>query len=457
MAGIGFELRRLLEKESLFGLARAYGYAGIISSGPWILSILCVMLIGVLSLGIVLPQALIIQFLVSVTYLIAASLIITGPLQLLFTRFISDRLFEKNAHLVLPNLFGVLLLITLASGGIGVALALTLFDESFFYELLMISSLVVLSNIWIVTIFLSGMKSYHSILAAFAGGYGVAVGAALLLRPFGLSGLLGGFWIGQAALLFIMLYLVVKEYPGRRLVAFDFIRRRQAYYLLALIGFLFNLGIWVDKLVFWFTAATSQSIIGPLRASLIYDLPIFLAYLSIIPGMAVFLVRMETDFVEAYDKFYTSVREGDTLQHIKLYKDDMVLTVKQGIYEIFKVQGLTVVLLFLVAERLLAAIGISIFHVHLFQVDLIGVGLQVLLLALLNVAFYLDLRGTALAITLSFLLINLFASIFSLYLGPAFYGYGFALSTFLTSLLGLFLIDRHLEKLEYETFMLQPF
>ena len=34
MAGIGFELRKLLRKDTLLGLIRAYAYAGVISSGP---------------------------------------------------------------------------------------------------------------------------------------------------------------------------------------------------------------------------------------------------------------------------------------------------------------------------------------------------------------------------------------------------------------------------------------
>jgi len=49
MAGIGFEIRRILEKDTLFSLLEAYGFAGLISSGPWVLSILGVMMIGILS------------------------------------------------------------------------------------------------------------------------------------------------------------------------------------------------------------------------------------------------------------------------------------------------------------------------------------------------------------------------------------------------------------------------
>jgi polysaccharide biosynthesis protein PelG len=455
MAGIGFELRRLLKKESLFGIIRAYGYAGVIGSGPWVLSILCVMLIGVLSIGRVVPQTLVVQYLVSVTYLMAASLVVTGPLQLLFTRFISDRLFEKRQKVVLPNLFGALMLTTLVSGLGGVILSAAVFREAFFYELIMVATFVALSNIWVVVIFLSGMKSYRAVLAVFAGGYGVAVLASFMLYPLGMVGLLGGFLIGQCALLFAMLFLVVRQYPGEKLVAFEFLSRKKSYYSLAATGLIFNLAIWADKVIFWLVPATSQQVIGPLRASIIYDLPIFLAYLSIIPGMSVFLVRMETDFVESYDNFYSAVREGDTLEHIWLYKDGMVLNIKQGIYEIFKVQGLTVVLLFLAAGPLLDAIGMSRLYTHLFRVDLVGIGVQVLLLAILNVAFYLDLRRSALFLTALFLFINVTASWMSIRLGPHYFGFGFALATTLTSLVGLIHLNRKLNGLEYETFMLQ--
>jgi uncharacterized membrane protein len=100
MAGIGFELRKLLQRDSYFALVRAYAYAGLISSGPWVLSILGLVAIGVMSANIVVPNILVSRFQVSVTYLIAASLILTGGVQLGFTRWVSDRLFlaAKRHH-----------------------------------------------------------------------------------------------------------------------------------------------------------------------------------------------------------------------------------------------------------------------------------------------------------------------------------------------------------------------
>ncbi|MFP3740173.1 exopolysaccharide Pel transporter PelG, partial [Burkholderia sp. SIMBA_019] len=91
------------------------------------------------------------------------SLILTGPMQLSFTRFTSDRLFERRDHLVLSNYHAVALLSTGLAGAIGVGCAVWAFPEqSVLYRLLMIAGFVIMSNIWIAAIFLSGMKQYKA-------------------------------------------------------------------------------------------------------------------------------------------------------------------------------------------------------------------------------------------------------------------------------------------------------
>ena len=103
MAGIGFELRKILRRDNLLSLLQAYSYAAVISSGPWILSIVGILIIGILSYSMVVPAILITQFQVSVTYVIAVSLVFTGPFQLAFTRFAADRLFEKKMTWCCPT------------------------------------------------------------------------------------------------------------------------------------------------------------------------------------------------------------------------------------------------------------------------------------------------------------------------------------------------------------------
>ncbi|MDH3771166.1 MAG: exopolysaccharide Pel transporter PelG, partial [Nitrospirota bacterium] len=158
MAGIGFELRKILRKENYWSVFQAYGYAGVISSGPWILSILGLLVIGLSSVSSGALGVQVAQFQISVTYLIATSLILTGFIQSSFTRFVADRLFEKQDQRVLPNFHGVVSLVTMVAAFVGTIGVLLLFPmQSITYRVLMVGSFVVLANVWVGTIFLSGI------------------------------------------------------------------------------------------------------------------------------------------------------------------------------------------------------------------------------------------------------------------------------------------------------------
>ena len=159
MAGIGFELRRMLRKNTLTGLLQAYAYAGVIGSGPWVFSIIGILLVGIFSASVVVPNFLVTQFQTSVTYLVACSLILTGFVQLAFTRFVSDRLFEKKRDLILPNLHGLLLVVVAVSSLLGtLCLFVMLPGLGLIYRLLMLAGFVLMCGVWVLTILLSGMK-----------------------------------------------------------------------------------------------------------------------------------------------------------------------------------------------------------------------------------------------------------------------------------------------------------
>lgn len=457
MAGIGFELRKLLRKRTYTGMLQAYAYAGIISSGPWVLSIVGILLIGVFSIGAVDADASISQFQVTVTYLFLISLILTGLVQLSFTRFVADQIFLKNNDAIMPNFNGLLLLSMSLSLVLALPAAAFLFPEqSALYRLLFAIGLTVMSAIWIATVFLTGMKHYHAIVLIYFLGYATTIGLALMLRRLsGLEGLLLGFVIGHVLLLLGMIWLVYRNYNADRFIAFDIWKPGAMYRSLMASGFLFNLGAWIDKILFWYHPDTGQAVIGPLHASVIYDIPIFLAYLSVIPGMAVFLVRIETDFVEYYVKFYDAVREGATLDYIERMRNHMVYYVRRGLFDIAKIQAIAVLVTLVLGEAILQFLGISTLYLPLLYIDVIGAALQVVMLGILNVLFYLDQRRAVLLLTGLLPVFNLVFTALSLQLGANWFGYGFAFAMLLTVLLGLWVLNRKLENLEYQTFMLQ--
>ena len=457
MAGIGFELRHLLRKNTLTSMLQAYAYAGVIGSGPWVFSIIGILLVGVFSLSVVAPPLLVTQFQTSVTYLVACSLILTGAAQLMFTRFISDRLFLKQDETVLPNLHGLLLLILAVASCVGtLALFLVLPGQSLLYRMLMLAGFALMCVVWMLTVLLSGLKHYKAITALFGVSYALIVVLSLPLRRWGLEGLLSSFVLGNIVLVAGMWVIVLRAFPLRKCwIAFDFMQRSLIFPVLIAVGLLYNLGIWADKFMFWYFPPTSQQIIGGLRASLIYDLPVFLSYLSIIPGMAVFLVRIETDFVEYYDKFFDAVRGGGSLSYIQSMRNEMVYAIQAGLGEIAKVQTLAILVTFVTGPAVLHLLGISQLSLPLLHVQVVGAGLQVGVMAVLNVFFYLDERRTVLLLCVLMVGLNIIFTGISLALGAAFYGYGFCLAMLATLCMGLFLLTRELDRLEYKTFMLQ--
>lgn len=457
MAGIGFELRKLLKKQTYAGLIQAYAFAGVISSGPWVLSIIGIMLIGLFSLGVVFPKVAVAQFQVTVTYLFLTSLILTGFVQLSFTRFVADRTFAKDEAAILPNFNGLMLVAVSISILLALPFVAFLFPEqTVLYRLLFVMGLAIMSAIWIATVFLTGMKHYKAIVLIFFLGYCATVLLALLFRrSLGMEGLLLGFVLGHYLLLMGMVWLVYRHYRSDRIIAFDIWQPRAMFHSLMAAGFLFNLGAWVDKLMFWYYPSTGHPVIGPLNASVIYDFPIFLSYLSVIPGMAIFLVRIETDFVEYYVKFYDAVREGATLDYIERMRNHMVYHVQRGLLDIAKIQSIAVLVTFALGGVLLKWIGISTLYLPLLYVLVVGAALQVVLLGILNVLFYLDQRRAVVLLTATLPVTNMLFTAMSLQLGADWFGYGFALAMLVTVLLGIWILNRKLEALEYQTFMLQ--
>ncbi len=456
MAGIGFEIRKIMNRDSYFALVRAYAYAGLISSGPWILSILGLVAIGLMSVNVDSPDQQITQFQVSVTYLIMSSLILTGSLQLSFTRWVSDQLFGRKSLNIVPNFSGVILVTNVVAGTLATMLVFASFQgESVIYRTLMVAGFVTMCDVWIATIFMSGLKFYKTIVLLFGGGYTVSVLLALILRGSGLEGLLAGYIIGQLFMLMGMIFIILRSFPSERLIAFDCFKPGAMFPTLMATGVLFNFAVWADKIIFWIAPDTGHAVIGPLRASVIYDMPVFMAYLGIIPGMAVFLVRFETDFVEWYDKFYEAVRAGGSLEEIARMRDEMVYAVRQGLFDIIKMQTLSVLLLIVFAPTLFEKLSISALYLPLFYVDAVAASLQVALLAVMNVFFYLDKRRDVLATVALLAVLNVVLSIVSLRLGAVYYGYGFALAMLITLLFALRRMEHKLGRLEYETFMLQ--
>jgi polysaccharide biosynthesis protein PelG len=457
MAGIGFELRKALRQDRLLSIAKVYGYSALLSSGPWVISIIAIIVVGFINVATIGGKSSVVQYQIIITYAIAlaSSMIITGFVQLPFTRYIADLIFSKREDEVLPSYYGVLLMSWLLGFLFIFPLALLLFpDQSTFFIINVISTFLTLSGVWVSNILAASLKYYHSVLVA----YGVSYGLIIVLSLFfgkNLEILITIFFAGNALLLVILMTLITKSYRASRLISFAFFDRNRFYWSLGFAGLFYNLGVWVDKFIFWYHPLTGYNVIGGLNASVVYDMPIFIAYLSILPGMSVFFFRLEADFAEKYELFYDAVRSGGTLEVIQRYRDDMIDIIRHAIREILLLQGIINALLFLSAPLLFDYLHIPQLYLSLFYILTVGAQLQLGFMSVMALLYYLDRRALSMKLSISFFTLNGILTFISIYMGPVMFGYGYAVSLLVVFTISLLVIRREMRELTYETFMLR--
>ncbi len=457
MAGIGFELRKILKEDRLLSLAKVYGYSAILSSGPWVVSIVAILLVGFINLANYGADSEVYRFQVVITYAIAlaSSLIITGILQLPFTRYIADLIFKHKEDEILPSYFGALFL----SWILGLPLILPFYiwvfeGQSAVFIIGAVATFLVLCGVWISSILAASLKYYHGVVWAYTISYGLIVVISIFYGDT-IEKLIYTFFLGNAVLFIILMTLIIKTYDSTIFMKVDFFLAKNFYWSLGIAGLTYNLGAWVDKFIFWYHPSTGYAVIGKLHASIVYDMPIFLAYLSILPGMAIFFFRLESDFADKYELYYDAVRSGGTLLAIRGYRNQMVDVIRQAMHEILMIQGVVDIIMFLSAPKVFELLNIPQLYLGLLYILTIGAMLQVAFMSVLAILYYLDRKIVAMWLCISFFVGNTVLTLISIDMGPAMFGYGYTVSLLLVFTASVYVIRSEMDRLDYETFMLQ--
>ncbi|SRR5579884_1471961 len=454
MAGIGFELRRAVHEASYLNAIRGYLYAAVISSGPWLLAILTLSLLGVVSLGFM-PQESRDLFAATTTHAFAISLITVGLVQMLVTRYLADRLYVNDLTAVAPTYVSVLVLSSLLQCML-MHLLLARTALPWDYRLPAVALYVAISGTWLSMIFLNAARDFVSIVLAFAIGFAVSFAGAIVLGPrFGPSGHLTGFAAGQVLTLALLAMRVLVEFPADgsfTLAAFAYLRRFPS--LLA-IGVLYNLAFWADKIVFWFSHE-GVDVGSYLRVFPLYDTSFFLASLTIVPALALFIVRIETAFYEHYRAFYAAIANRRGWRDIAAAKEGMLKALPGTYLTLFKIQGAFALLTIGLTPTIMGALRVPPSYWYIFRVAVLAISVQVFLLVTVLLLLYLDLRGSVLIVSSLFLAANVVLTLLTLHLGFPYYGYGFLYASVIALVVALVLLDNRMRNLEYLTFTRQP-
>jgi len=452
MAGIGFVLRKLYRQDNLSGMVSASLHSAFASAGPWLFTVLALGAIAALGKAIVGTDVLF-DFRVILIYNFSFSLVISGPVFMIATRYLSDSIYKRDVSNAPGMLLGSLILMWAIELVIAGAFYFGYADLSFPLAVSAVVNFLLLSAVWLVGIFISALRNYKLITRSFLGGMMIAVLAAMALaKNYEATGLLNGFSIGLAVIVAVLLGNVMAEYPYPIRNIFAFLPYFRKYWQIAASGFVYNMAIWIDKWMMWFapeaTMMKNKLLIYPF-----YDSTMFIAYLTTVPAMALFLFNTETHFFEHYTRFYRDI-EGKA-SFAKIQKNH--LAVMRSIFgsagNFFVLQGSIAFLGTLMAPEIIGAIKGNYLQVGMLRYGLLGAFFQILTLFLLVLLTYFDNRKACLTIQIFFLVTNAAFTWGSIQAGFAYYGFGYFVSAFVTFVLAAVILTRYVAKLPYHTFI----
>lgn len=452
MAGIGFILQRLTRRDDLAGLATAYMGASLIAAGPWLFTIISLGGVNLFAASLLAPETIALFRIITI-YNFAFSLIIAGPFTLTLTRRLADLIFVGRTEEAPAMLLAALAINFTIQAAIGIPfyfLACTLTPVE---ATLAVMNFFVIGGIWIVSVFLSALKDYGSITRIFGLGMFLAFAGALALGlVFDGEGLLAGFGAGMGIILFSLIARVLVEYPYRLTAPFAFLRLLRTHWELPLCGFIYNLAIWVDKFVMW-SGPEHEVQARALISYPPYDSAMFLAYLTIVPGMTVFLVNVETRFFVDYARFYRDILEHATYDRIQDNHRSLITGLVHGLRNISIVQSMICFAFAVLAPLVLDFLAVDYGEVGMFRFGVLGALCHAMLVFSTVILSYFDLRRPLLFIYCCFLALNAGLTALTLHLGHSWYGYGYFMTTAITLVVGYVLTSRAIGRLPYLTFI----
>ena len=319
-------------------------------------------------------------------------------------------------------------------------------------QMIAIASYLVVACLWVVAVFLSALKDYITVTIAFATGLLLSFALSLGLSKYGAPGLLGGFSAGLALTLFALLARVFAEYPTRLSSQWDLLGYFRKYPELALSGLIYNAGIWIDKWIMW----TSPHAILPesnLASFPAYDGAMFAAQLTMVPAIALFVYTVETKFFVAYRGFYRTIERHGTLSKIESAHREILNTLSRSVSTLCGMQVTLALAVVALSPRLLELLDLHASQLGMFRLGVMGSAFHAMFLFLTIVLAYFDLRRHVLAIHICFLFLNTTATLATLALGEAWYGYGYFLATVVTAAAAAFSTVNTVTKLPYLTFV----
>jgi uncharacterized membrane protein len=456
MAGIGFELKKLYRKKSIFTNVRAYAYSSLVTVGPMLLCMVMVAVMQYLQNTVKMSYAQKELFLAGSQYAFIFSLLITSGFVMLLSRYVADRLYLKEYDDLRSSMYGAISICILIGGVVGI-LFLLRSPLSLGFKITEYILFIELIIIWVLSVYISALKDYMRIVKSFF--YGATVS---LLCGFAFLKLVGikeayatiaAMDIGFLTTLILLMTHIEGYFPQKGSRYFHFLSYVPKYPALFTIGFISSLGIYVQNFMYW-GSDLSMTVWDTFRFAPSYDVPVFYAFLSVIPTMVIFVVSVETSFYEKFKNYYSVILGSGTLNDIVRAKKEMNDVLLRELSSIMQLQLFFSLLAMALGSKFLPTLGQTPEQIDTFNILVLGDCLYILMFIIILLLLYFDDRKGALFTAALFLTVNLISTPIILSMGQ--HGLGLLISAAVALVAVILRLLYILKNIDYFTFCSQP-
>lgn len=457
MAGIGFALRHLSRQETLSAVVKASGHAAVIAAGPWLFTIFSLASITALAERLAGHDALA-TFRACIIYGFATSLVLTAPITIVATRQLADYLWKRDVRHV-RGLLVVAMILAVAVVTLGVAALVAYFSVPFALALPLYATTAVVALIWVALAFCGAVRDYRGITASFIVGLVISIAGATAAAMAGLSapGMVWGFATGLGITFFGLTLRVFATFAALvpSALAKDARTLLTAFstYAYLATGALFGTaGVWIDKWVFWFSPE-GESVKGGLIHAPLYDSAMFIASLVLIPALAQFVVKLETEFFEHYQSYYGTIQSHGTIEQIEARRVRLQGGALESLALITVAQLAVAAMLVLTAPAIVDIFNLQFRQIAILRYGALGSVFLFIFIAATSMVVFFDRRRLYCALQIMFCGLNLTLTALSVSWGEDYYGVGYFAAALISAAVALVIAERTFEKLNYLTFI----
>lgn len=429
MAGIGVELNRIFEKNTLFSSLVGTTYSFVISVAPMFVVILNILIMG-LVLGITkVGYAERELFACTVLYTFIFSLLTTAPFNAVLSRYLSDVIYEERFEDILPCYECGLGLNLVVSNLLAIPFCIRehiVGKVPIYYVFTGYCGYIALVMVFYSMLYLSITKDYKRISLYFFTGMFVAfLTSIIVVKVFHWSityGMLFAVAVGlilTASLEFALVQHYFKENSQQYKKVLEYLK---IYWTLILTNFIYTFGLFIHNFVFWNTDMR-MVVVNSFVCNQPYDMASCLAMFTNISASTIFIARIEMKFHERYKK-YTEAIIGGRWMDIQNAKSRMFRQISEEIINLIRIQFIISIVIYLLCISLLPRYGFAGMTMRIYPCLAAGYFILFLMYSSIVFLYYFnDVKGSLFTAS-TFMVITFIGSLFSTRLNEIWFGVG---------------------------------